>query len=211
MLSLALAGEALAQEGRDAPAKAPPAQEQKPAVLQVGDTMPAGVQLTDTAGKPFSFQEARGKVVAIHFWSTTCPWEKAAQPKLMQLAKNLEGKDAVVVAIAANHEEIGGPPQPEAFAAKDETARPYAGLRRKAEEVHFNHRILVDHGGAVARLLAAKTTPHCFVIDKQGVLVYSGGLDDNGRGAPKQQYLRDAVEAALAGKAVGTATTRPYG
>ncbi len=204
------AGAAVAQQG-EAPPKPAPARQPEPAPLQIGDTVPEDLQLTDTAGKTFSFKDARGKVVAIHFWSTSCPWEKAAEPKLMQLCKDLDGKDAVVVAINCNQPEIGEQPKPEAFAAADPAARPYANLRKKAEQVQMNHRVLVDHGGTVATLLAAKTTPHCFVIDKKGVLVYSGALDDSGRGEPKQHYLRDAVEAALAGKTVETATTRPYG
>jgi thiol-disulfide isomerase/thioredoxin len=225
LLGLALAGTAAAQQGetppKPAPAQEPKSQDPKPqdarsqdakaAVLQVGDAVPEDVQLTDTAGKPFSFKEARGKVVAIHFWSTTCPWEKAAEPKLMQLRKDLDGKDAILVAINCNQPEIGEQPKPEAFAAKDPASRPYAGLRAKAEEVQFNHRILVDHGGTVGKLLQAKTTPHCFVVDKKGVLVYSGALDDSGRGEPKQHYLREAIEAALVGKKVETATTKPYG
>lgn len=199
---------ALAQEGQGEPA---PAAKDEPTVLAVGDTVPKDVQLTDTDGKPFSFEQARGKVVAIHFWSTTCPWEKAAEPKLMKLASDFAERDVVVVAINANRGEIGEPPAPDAFAAEDEDARPYPELRKKAGQVKFNHRILIDHGGEVARLLAAKSTPHCFVIDKKGVLVYSGALDDNGRGEVKQQYVRDAVEAALAGREVETSTTRPYG
>jgi thiol-disulfide isomerase/thioredoxin len=212
----ALAAAATAQQGettpKPAPAPAPaPAQPAKPTVLQVGDTVPEDLQLVDTTGKSFAFKEARGKVVAIHFWSTTCPWEKAAEPKLMQLCKDLTGKDAIMVAINSNAGEIGERPDAAAFDAKDEAARPYANLRKKAEAVQMNHRVLVDHGGTAARLLQAKSTPHCFVVDAKGVLVYSGALDDNGRGEPKQHYLRDAVDAALAGKKVEPATTKPYG
>jgi thiol-disulfide isomerase/thioredoxin len=210
LIGLWVAAAATAQQG-ETPPKPAPAQQPKPVVLQIGDTAPDDLQLTDTAGKPFSFKEARGKVVVIHFWSTQCPSEKAAEPKLMQLSKDLEGKDAIVVAINCNQTEIGEKPKPDAFAAEDPAARPYAGLRKKAEGVQCNHRVLVDHGGTVARLLQAKTTPHCFVIDKKGVLVYSGALDDSGRGEPKQHYLRDAADAALAGKKVETATTKPYG
>ena len=209
LVGLSLAGAAIAQAG-ETPPKPAPAQEPK-AVLEIGDTVPGDLRLTDTAGKPFSFEEARGKVVVIHFWSTTCPWEKAAEPKLMQLCKDLEGKDALVVAINCNQNEIGEKPEPAAFTAEDADARPYASLRKKAEAVQFNHRVLVDHGGTAGKLLQAKTTPHCFVVDQKGVLVYSGALDDSGRGEPKQHYLRDAAMAALAGKKVETATTKPYG
>ena len=209
VFGIGLAGTAPAQQGDGKPPTPP--QDETPKTLQVGDTVPEDLQLVDTTGKPFRFGDARGRAVAIHFWSIKCPWEKAAEPRLMQLAKDLVDKDAIVVAIAANQDEIGAQPKPEDFANEDAKARPYANLRSKAEAVAFNHRILVDHGGTVAKLLQAKTTPHCFVVDGKGVLVYSGALDDGTRGEPTKHYLRDAVDAALAGKPVEPATTRPYG
>jgi thiol-disulfide isomerase/thioredoxin len=216
LATLAFAGGPRAQEGGDAKPAAPPPQAQAdakkaPAALGVGDTVPADVTLTDTAGAPFKFGDARGKVVVIHFWSIICPAEKAAEPKLMQMVDHFAGKDVVVVGIAANQAELGDKPEAQAFTLEDEAARPYADIRAKAAKVDFNHRILIDHGADVAKLLAAKSTPHCFVIDKKGVLVYSGALDDNMRGEAKTHYVRDAAEAALAGRAVEPATTKPYG
>ena len=226
LVTLSFAAGLLAQEGEGAkpqkPQKpaTPPAQgadqgqasaKKAPAVLQVGDTVPADVALHDTAGKPFKFGDARGKVVVLHFWSISCPAEKAAEPKLMAMTEHFEGKDVLVYGIAANQAEIGQKPDPEAFTLEDEATRPYADIRAKAEKVEFNHPILLDHGADVAKMLAAKTTPHCFVIDKKGVLVYSGALDDNMRGEAKTHYVRDAAEAALAGRSVEPSTTKPYG
>lgn len=223
LVTLSFAAGVLAQEPEGAkPQKpaAPPAQggdqpqsdvKQAPAVLQVGDTIPADVTLHDTAGKPFKFGDARGKVVVVHFWSISCPAEKAAEPKLMAMTEHFAGKDVQVVAVACNQNEIGAKPDAKAFTLEDEAAQPYADIRAKAKKVEFNHPILLDHGATVARMLEARTTPHCFVIDKQGVLVYSGALDDNMRGDAKTHYVRDAAEAALAGRAVEPATTRPYG
>jgi thiol-disulfide isomerase/thioredoxin len=184
----------------------------EPAVLNVGDQVPAGLKLATLDGKEFTFQEVRGKTVVIHFWSTVCPSEKVAEPKLMKLAGDYQDKDVVTLAINANQNEIGPRPEPAAF--QDKKNLPYGELRAKAKESGMNHGVLVDHGGDVARLLAAKTTPHCFVVDAKGTLVYSGALDDDpvgklGDGA--RQYVRMAVDAARAGKTVETPTTRPYG
>lgn len=224
LLALSVTAGLLAQEGQkeSPPSKGDPgtaksepqeASEKKPLVLDVGATVPETTVLHDTEGKPFRFKDARGKTVVIHFWSTVCPAEEGAEPKLMKLAKDFAEKDVIVVAIAANQNEIGAKPDPEAFEAKDPKDRPYAELRAEAERVKFNHRILVDHGAEVANLLAARTTPHCFVIDPKGVLVYSGALDDDprGRGEAKSPYVHDAVTAALEGRDVEPATTRPYG
>lgn len=220
-LALAVAGALPAQGGETQESPPTPKAEgrtqdpaeEKPLVLEVGATVPGTVGLRDTAGQPFTFEDVRGKTVVIHFWSIVCPAEKAAEPKLLKLADDYREKDVVVLAIAANAREIGEEPAPEAFEAEKPEDRPYADLRAKAEAVEFNHRILVDHGGRIARLFAARTTPHCFVVDPNGVLVYSGALDDDqrGRGDAKNPYVQNAVEAVLAERAVEPSTTRPYG
>lgn len=201
----------------------PPPQEPKaaaqqpketPKVLELGAVVPKETKLTDLEGKEFTFGELRGKTVVIHFWSITCPWEKAAEPKLMKIASDYADKDVVVLAINSNQNEIGKQPEAAAFQAKEAKERPYADIRAHADEVEFNHKILVDHGGDVAHYFAAKTTPHCFVLDTTGKLVYTGALDNDGRdtlGDKAKRYVRDAVDAVLAGKKVETDTTKPYG
>jgi thiol-disulfide isomerase/thioredoxin len=208
------AAAAMAQE---APPAGKPAQDPakaEPTILKIGDQVPPGTKLSTLDGKEFTFKEVRGKTVVIHFWSTVCPSEPVAEPKLLKLASDYRDKDVVVLAINANQNEIGARPEPAAFESKDKKSLPYASLRAKAEKVGMNHSVLVDHGGDVARLLAARSTPHCFVIDGKGTLAYSGALDDDaggdlGDGA--KQYVRMAVEAVRAGKPVETSTTKPYG
>jgi AhpC/TSA family len=75
---------------------------------------------------------------------------------------------------------------------------------------------ILDPSGTVARLYEAKTTPHIFVIDPTGKLVYQGAIDD--KPTPDQadlkgarNYLNEALNAAMAGKPVPTEVTRPYG
>jgi hypothetical protein len=76
--------------------------------------------------------------------------------------------------------------------------------------------ILLDPTGALGHLYDAKTTPHMFVINPQGTLIYNGAIDDRPtadrsdiNGA--RNYVSAALEEALAGKPVSTPTTRPYG
>jgi thiol-disulfide isomerase/thioredoxin len=204
-----------AQESDAAAAKpaAPAKQDRKQVTpIAIGSSVPDGLTLRDVDGKEFSFAAQQGKVVLLHFWSFTCPWEKVAEPKLNQLATDFQGKDVVMVAINANRNEIGEAPDPAAFAAEDEKARPYARVRKQLEKL--NHRVLFDHDGEAGRVFGARTTPHCFVIDKNGTLVYGGGLDNDGKNVevdPQDQFARLAVEAALAGKPVAVSTTKPYG
>ena len=72
----------------------------------------------------------------------------------------------------------------------------------------------VDPGNKVTDILGGQSTPHCFVIDQEGVLRYSGALDDDPKGEKgeaRTPYVRNAINAILAGEPVPVTTTKPYG
>jgi formylmethanofuran dehydrogenase subunit A len=76
--------------------------------------------------------------------------------------------------------------------------------------------VLLDHDGKVGKAYGAKTTPHMFVIDAKGTIVYAGGIDDKPSTdqadiATAKNYVSAALAEVLAGKAVTTATSQPYG
>jgi hypothetical protein len=74
--------------------------------------------------------------------------------------------------------------------------------------------VYADHGNKVADLFNAQHTPHCFVVAQKGVLRYAGGLDDDPKGEKGEatkQYVRDAIDALLAGKGPATRESKPYG
>lgn len=209
---LALAALATAQEPAPPPKPAPEPAAVK--ALGIGDQLPKGLSLRTIDGKLQSLDELRGKVVVFHFWSTTCPYEEAAEPKLNALAAQFADQGVVVIGIAANAGEIGEEPAAEAFAVDDADARPYRELRAKAKQSAVDHAILVDHGGLkLGQLLDGKTTPHCFVFDKDGKLQYSGALDDdpNGKKDAPVRHVANAVRAVLAGEKPTLPTTKPYG
>lgn len=198
------------------PKPAPKAETPKveaPKVLAIGDQLPKGMSLRAIDGKIQLLDDLKGKVVVLHFWSTTCPWEDLAEPKLNAIVDAFAGKDVVVLGIAANANEIGEPPAAEAFDEKDADKRPYPKLRAKAAEIKANHAILVDHDAVLGKLLDAKTTPHCFVFDKELKLQYQGALDDDGQGKKPSptRYVHDAMASLLAGDKPGVQTTKPYG
>lgn len=211
--ALLAAGLLSAQE----PAKGPPKADPAPAaatVLKVGSEVPATLALPTTEGRTVKFEDLRGSIVVLHFWSVTCPWEELAEPKLNQLTTDFKDHKVVVFALNSNKGEIGDVPAAEQFKAEKETDRPYQRLKAKAKEVAMNHDILVDHSGDVARLFAAKTTPHCYVIDAKGVLRYAGALDDDGQGKKGKDataYVANAVKALLEGREPEVAETKPYG
>lgn len=185
-----------------------------PRTLGLGDALPEGVALHDLDGDVHDLAALRGRVVVLHLWSATCPWELVAEPKINALASDYADAGVVVLGLAANAPEIGAPPDPESFTARDPDDRPYRRLRDRAAERDIDHPILVDHGARLAGMIGGETTPHVFVFDREGRMVYTGALDDDGRGADPSRsagYVRAAVEAALAGDEVVVAKTRPYG
>jgi thiol-disulfide isomerase/thioredoxin len=195
------------------PEKKPPPAPAVDKPLAIGDALPKDLAFRGIDGKLHKLDELRGKVVVLHFWSKSCPAEVLAEPKLNTLSAEFAEKGVMMLGVAANAKELGEVPAATAFDTKDEAKLPYADLRAKAKESKCNHAIVVDHEAKLGYLLDAKTTPHCFVFDKEGKLQYSGALDDDGQGKKEQptQYLRDAISAVLAGDKPGVATTKPYG
>lgn len=203
---------ATAQEGKPTPTKPATKKPSKPPTVALGDSIPAGMSLRNLNGTKVSLDQIKAdeQVLVLHFWSVSCPYEKEAEPKLNQLSLDYADKNVVVMGIAANQNEIGKRPPTEAFKTKDKEAIPYAKLRKAAKRGDVNHAILVDHDAKLGKLLMAKTTPHCYVFDKKGKLVYTGALDDNPRN-PSVEYVRDAIESVLTGQKVESPSNRPYG
>jgi len=88
------------------------------------------------------------------------------------------------------------------------------GRNKKAStEYEMPFPILMDEPGTVGRLYGAKTSPHMFVINADGVVVYNGAIDDNPSPSTlgETNYVHAALQSVLAGAEVETASTRPYG
>jgi peroxiredoxin len=86
--------------------------------------------------------------------------------------------------------------------------------RKFAEANGLTQHILVDQSGKVGHLYGAATTPHMFVIDSSGTIVYAGAIDDDPRGSQGDgatNYVAAALDEVLAGKPVTVAETKPYG
>lgn len=184
-----------------------PVETPKEQVYKLGSMVDEKLKLTDLDGKELTFKDLRGKVVLIHFWSTTCPYEIVADPKFTELEKSWKDKpDVVILAINSNSTEIG--------AERTKDGSGYQSIREHMKKKELTFPVYADHGNLVADLFQAKSTPHCFVLDKKGTIVYVGGLDDDPKGEKgdaTKQYARDAVEATLAGKEVTTKESKPYG
>lgn len=154
--------------------------------------------LTDTAGKAHALSDYAGKTVVLHWQSMKCPWDVGYQPVLSKLAEQYEGKDVVFLAINSNYREHG------------------EGLTAYHTGESMPYPILLDEDGAVAEAFDAKVTPHMFVIDGTGKLVYHGGVEKSPRsprdaGTSETQYLSAVLAAVSAGESSPYDVTTPKG
>lgn len=217
VLGCALASAVAAQgpekaQSKDKKTDAPVAGAEKPDAkvepLKLGATVDEKLLLRDLDGKEYRMKDLRGKTVFIHFWSMVCPYEPGAEPKFQALLDRYKGKDVVQLAIASNQGELGAEP------AKDSKDPAYPEIRAHVQKTKSAYPIVIDRGNKLSDYFGGRTTPHCFVVDPKGVLVYAGGLDDDPRankGAEAQFYVRDAIDAVLAGKEVKVKESKPYG
>ncbi len=162
--------------------------------------------LADQTGKPVKLSDAKGKFVVLEWYNKGCPFvKKHYGSKNMQGLQKKYGKKGVVwYSIVSSHEGKEGHLTTAEAAAEIKSA----GMGSKA--------ILLDEKGDVGRQYSAKTTPHMFVIDKKGVLIYQGGIDDTPSADPadiktSKNLVAAALDEAMAGKAVSTPSAPPYG
>ena len=162
--------------------------------------------LTGADGKTHSLSEFSGKFVVLEWTNPDCPFvHKFYDSGTMQKLQTEEtGKGVVWLRINSSAEGHEG----------------YQTKSDLASYVKENHvaatESLLDPDGKVGHLYGARTTPHMFVIDKKGDLVYAGGIDNKPSPDPDDiksatNYVTSALDEAMAGKAVTTPKSRPYG
>jgi peroxiredoxin len=158
--------------------------------VEIGQTAPA-FSLPDCYGNDISLESQRGKVVVLEWINQKCPVSEGHHKKhtMQDLIKKYAGKGVVWLAIDSS-----------SF-CDAEANRVYAA------EMGLAYPILQDPDGKVGKAYGAQTTPHMFVIDKEGKLAYNGAIDDQ----KSTNYVDAALQAVLAGKTVEKSKTKPYG
>ena len=154
--------------------------------------------LPTAAGGQASLSDFAGKVVVLEWVNPDCPFVKRhyAANTMEKLAAAYADDGVVWLTINSTHYMDG---QANAAFAKNE---------------ELDVPILIDADGKVGKIYGAKTTPHMFVIDSDGVIVYQGAIDDDPRGSKGEgatNYVAAALDETLAGEKVSTAETQPYG
>ena len=160
--------------------------------MQINATAP-DFELPDLQGKLHRLSDYRGKIVIVNFWSCECPHSERTDHSTMACLVQWGG-DVVMLSIAANRSESA-----------------------QVVEVVANTRslptVLMDAEHFVADLYEAVTTPHVFVVDRDGILRYCGAVDDVTFRQRKATcfFLEEAVEALLDGRLPALEQTPAYG
>lgn len=163
---------------------------------EVGKPAPA-FTLKDETGKEHSLSQYKGKVVVLEWTNPECPFVKRHY-EADTMANTLKGFDAKKVVWLAVDSTAHNTPEKSAAWKKTEG---------------FTYPVLQDASGATGKTYGAKTTPHMYVIDTEGVVRYAGAIDDDPRGKndKKVNHVQTTVDAVLNGKPVPASTTTPYG
>lgn len=163
-------------------------------------------ELSDLDGKPVKLSSFRGKPVVLEWFNPGCPFVKASHTKGSLVDTAARHSKAGVVWLAVN----SGAPGKQGHGVETN--------RENRERFKLDHPILLDESGRVGRAYAAAHTPHMYVIDKAGVLVYRGAIDNSPDAegqSPTGGKLINFVDAALAdinaGRPVATPETEAYG
>lgn len=171
----------------------------------IGKPAPA-FDLPDLDGKRVKLSDFAGKVVVLEWFNPECPFVRNSHLKgsLVDTAERLQKKGVVYLAINSG--------------APGKQGHGVDVNRKAAETFKLTHPILLDETGAVGKNYGATNTPHLYVIDASGNLVYGGAVDNSpdGEGQSPEggklvSYLEEAVNAVLDGKPVSTSATKAYG
>jgi peroxiredoxin len=175
------------------------------AKTEVGKAAP-NFSLRDTNGKTHSLSDLKGKYVVLEWYQPDCPFvgKHYRSGNMQSLQREFTAKGVIWLSIDSSAPgEQGNYPAEELnkISAQDGAART---------------ALLLDPAGEVGRLYRAKTTPDMYIIDPKGILVYKGAIDnkrstDLADVKTATNYVKVALDAAMAGKSVPTTTTQPYG
>lgn len=167
--------------------------------LAAGAKAPAFSLVNAVDGGTVAMKPDDGYTKVVIFTCNQCPYAKAFEPRIIEIANKWGHKGVRFYAVDPN----------------DDTRYPeetLAGMKARAEEKGYPFPYLKDGDSSVARAYGARVTPHVFVVDGTGIIRYRGYVDDQADPAKRQTTgLTDALGALLNGRDVATAETRAFG
>ena len=169
---------------------------------QVGEAAPT-FSLADVDGNTVSLADYKGKTVVLEWFNPGCPFVVRAhgdKGSLETLAADQAKEDVAWLAI--NSGAVGN------------QGHGVETNKAAIKKWNLQHPVLLDEDGKVGKAYGATTTPHMYVVDANGVLVYAGAIDNNPRGIETQNvknYVSQALAQMKAKQPVKPPQTKPYG
>ena len=162
--------------------------------------------LTDSKGKTQSVSQYKGKYVVLEWFNPDCPFVKKhyGSGNMQKLQAEFTAKGIVWLTIDSNASGLEG------YLTAEQANAKMADWKTKQTA------LVLDPDGKAGRSYGAKNTPHMFIINPEGKIVYEGAIDSKATPNPADianstNYVKVALEESLAGKTVSTANTKPYG
>jgi peroxiredoxin len=171
----------------------------------VGTTAP-DFSLTDSKGKTQTVSQYKGKYVVLEWFNPDCPFVKKhyGSGNMQKLQEEFTGKGVVWLSIDSSAPGLEG----------NLTAE--QAEKKIAEWKTKQTAFVLDPDGKAGRSYGAKNTPHMFVINPEGKIIYEGAIDSKATPNPSDiagstNYVKVALEESMGGKTVSNANTKPYG
>jgi thioredoxin-related protein len=170
--------------------------------LEIGAAMPnSDSKMMDVSGKEVSLKDAKGENgLLVIFSCNTCPYVKLSESRIKELGSVSKQNKVGMIVVNSN----------EAQRSEEDS---FDAMKSYAKEQGYTFNYVVDKNSDLANAFGATRTPHCFLFDKSGKLVYRGAIDDNIKEPKdaKEHYLKDAIVATATGKAIKNNSTKSVG
>ena len=172
---------------------------------QTGTPAPA-FTATDSKGRQHTLAAYKGKIVVLEWSNHACPYTAKHYATGNMQALQRSATDAGVIWLTVVSSRPGSEGHVNGLEADQLTESRHAQPTA----------VLLDPDGSLGRLYGARTTPHMFIIDAGGTLVYMGAIDDQPTANPAsikvaRNYVREALDAMSQGRPIAAVSTRPYG
>lgn len=167
--------------------------------IAIGADAPTFSLVNAVDGETVAMKPADGNLKVVVFTCNQCPYAKAFEPRIIEIAKRFQGKGVKFYAVDPNDD-----------AKYPEETLP--NMKARAVEKGYPFPYLKDGDSAIARAYGARVTPHVFVVDGGGKVVYRGYVDDSAKPEERKTTgLTDALNSLLNGREIATNDTRAFG
>jgi thiol-disulfide isomerase/thioredoxin len=167
--------------------------------LAIGAKAPQFALVNAVDGKTVAMKPDDGRVKVVIFTCNSCPYSKAFEPRIIEIAHKFGHKGVTFYAIDPNDDSK----------YSEETL---ANMKARADEKDYPFPYLKDGDSSIARAYGARVTPHVYVVDGEGIVRYRGYVDDSAKPAERKTTgLTNALNLLLDGREVVNADTRAFG